>query len=48
MKKSPDSSGIINRVHKMLTNTVVNKINGESKPNANGLSIYLPNAYGLV
>ena len=48
MKKSPDSSDIIDRIHKMLRNTVVYKINGESKPNANGLSIYLPNAYRSV
>jgi hypothetical protein len=47
MEKLPDSSGITNRVHKMLTNTVVNKTNGESKPNANGLSVYLPKTYGV-
>ena len=27
--------------------TVVNKTNGESKPNANGLSIYMPKTYGI-
>ena len=46
MEKFPDSSLIVDRVHKMLTNTVVNTTNGESKSNASGLSIYLPKEYG--
>jgi hypothetical protein len=48
MKISPQSSNIIGNIYKMLENTVVYKANGESRPNANGLSIYLPNTYRSV
>ena len=46
MRKYPDSFDITDRIHKLLRNVIVYKANGESKPNANGLSIYLPNTYG--
>ncbi|RPH73646.1 hypothetical protein EHM76_05050, partial [bacterium] len=46
MRKYPDSFEIVDRIHKILRDVVVYKVNGESKPNAHGLSIYLPSAEG--
>ena len=41
-KKFPQSANLVDAVQKSLNNTVIYKANGDSNPNAHGLSIYTP------
>lgn len=38
----PESAQVVDKVHASLKNAIIYKINGEARPNANGLSIYMP------
>lgn len=38
----PESAQVVDNVHASLKNAIIYKINGEARPNANGLSIYMP------
>ena len=38
----PQSTFLVDNVHKSLENAIIYKVNGDARPNANGLSIYMP------
>ena len=38
----PESAQVVDNVQASLNNAIIYKINGEARPNANGLSIYMP------
>jgi hypothetical protein len=42
LNKFPETAPTINSVQNSLNNTVIYNVNGEAKPNANGLSVYMP------
>ena len=41
-ERFPQSTLLVDNVHKSLENAILYKVNGDARPNANGLSIYMP------